>query len=64
MVLVIRMKSVTRFLLFAGSLIAWFLLLVVANDLLLDIKREEILLAAAFLFGVLQTWLLAYLLHT
>jgi len=64
MAVVIRMKNVSRALIFIGSLIVWVVLLTVANDAFLGLKNEYILLLSAGFVGLAQTWIVAMMLHT
>lgn len=60
MALVIRMKNVSRTLLFLGSLMLWSILLAVANEPLFGNLSEWLVLSGAVLIATGQTWLLAY----
>ena len=63
MALVIRMKYVSRTLIFLGGLLLWLLALTMLNDSTLNLE-EEPLLALAVAIGAIQTWILAILLKT
>jgi len=64
MAVVIRMKNVSRVLIFLGSLIVWTVLLTLANDAVFDVKNDYLVLVAAGFIGLAQTWILAITLHT
>jgi hypothetical protein len=64
MAVVIRMKNVSRVLIFLGSLIVWIVLLTVLNDAFLDVKNDYAVLITAGFAGLAQTWVLAMVLHT
>jgi hypothetical protein len=64
MAVVIRMKNVSRVLIFLGSLIVWTVLLTIRNDAVLGVKNDYIVLLTAGFVGLAQTWVLAMVLHT
>lgn len=64
MALVIRMKNVSRVLLFLGSVIVWFVLLTIVNDTMLGVKNDYFIIGGAATFALLQTLILAWVLGT
>jgi hypothetical protein len=64
MALVIRMKNVSRALLFAGSFVVWLVLLAIVNEAMVVTKNEYLLLAIAGVVAIGQTWVLATVLRT
>lgn len=64
MVLVLRMKWVTRLMILAGSLVVWAVALTLLNDAVLELRSEEVILGAAVVVGIVQTWLVAFFLGT
>jgi hypothetical protein len=64
MALVIRMKNVSRALIFLGSLIVWVVVLSLVNDLFLNIPNDYLVLSGAALVGLAQTWIVAQILGT
>ena len=63
MTYVIRMKTVSRVLIFLASLIVWTVVFSVLNATVLNVE-EYFLLASATVVGALTTWVVALALGT
>ena len=63
MALVIRMKNVSRTLIFIGSFLVWAIVLLLVKDAFFNFD-EYVLLLFAGVIGVVQTWVLAMVLGT
>lgn len=64
MAFVLRMKNVSRFLLFAGSLTMWVVVLTILNDTVFNADERLVVVGGSLMLGFLQTWLLTLALHT
>lgn len=64
MALVIRMKNVSRVLLFLGSLVVWIVVLSIVNDAVVNVKNDYLVLSAAGAVALATTWVLAVVLRT